>query len=147
VLYSLADFYLGWLVKVRPFVRRGGWVLVERGWWDMLVDPLRYRLRLPRRLRAALAYLTPRPSVVLVLEAPPEVITARKAQLSPPELSRQMRAWREILPAGQCRLYLDTSAPVPALLRAIADVVPALRETTAAPPAAAGAARLQERAV
>src|SRR5215210_2525696 len=43
-LYYTVDFSLGWLLKVVPFVRRGGCVIIERGWWDMLVDPLRYRL-------------------------------------------------------------------------------------------------------
>jgi thymidylate kinase len=123
VLYSFVDLYLGWLVKIRPFVRQGGWVVVERGWWDLLVDPLRYRLRLPRWLGRTLAYCMPRPSVVLVLEAPSEVITARKAQLSVPELARQMRAWREILPATQRRLYLDTSAPLQDVLQTISQAI------------------------
>lgn len=129
VLYSFVNFYLIWLVKIRPFVRRGGWVVIERGWWDMLVDPLRYRLRLARPLGRTLAYLMPRPSLVLVLEAPVEVITARKAQLSVPELGRQMRAWREILPPKQRRVYLDTSAPIQDVVQrishAVADLVDA----------------------
>ena len=123
ILYSLVDAFLGWLVKIRPFVRRGGWVIVERGWWDMLVDPLRYRLRLPRRLGSALAHLMPRPSLVLVLEAPAEVITARKAQLSMAELARQMLVWREILPRRQRRLYLNTAAPIEEVLDTISRAV------------------------
>jgi thymidylate kinase len=128
VLYSFVNFYLIWLVKIRPFVRRGGWVVVERGWWDMLVDPLRYRLRLPRPLGRAIAYLMPRPSLVLVLEAPAEVIAARKAQLSVPELVRQMRAWREILPPKQRRLYLDTSAPIEDVVQRISHAISDLLE-------------------
>jgi thymidylate kinase len=126
VLYYVADFYLGWLVQVRPFVRRGGWVVVERGWWDVLVDPRRYRLSLPRWLCRSLAHVLPRPCLVLVLSAPTAVITARKAQLSDAELMRQMKMWHEILPPKQNRLYLDTSAPRQAVLskasRAIADL-------------------------
>jgi thymidylate kinase len=126
VLYYFADCYLGWLVQVRPFVRRGGWVLVERGWWDVLVDPRRYRLSLPRWLCRSLAHVLPRPSLFLVLGASTAVITARKAQLSEAELMRQMKTWHEILPPKQKRLYLDTSAPRQAVLskasRAIADL-------------------------
>jgi len=123
VLYSLVDFHLSWLVKIRPSVRRGQWVIVERGWWDMLVDPLRYRTRISARAARVLARLMPRVSLVVVLEAPPEVITARKAQLSSAELTRQMRGWREILPPAQRRLYLDTSAPVEDLVRTISDAI------------------------
>lgn len=128
LLYTVADMWLGWLVKVRPVVGNGGWVLIERGGWDLLVDPVRYRLRLPRWIGHAFARLMPRPSVVLVLEAAPEVITARKAQLPPPELARQMRAWHQVLPDGQRRLYLDTSAPIPELLRTISHAIRELDE-------------------
>ncbi len=119
LVYAFADFYLGWLIKVRPFVRRGGWVVVERGWWDMLVDPVRYRLRLPHWLGRVLAHLTPRPTVVLVLEAPTDVITARKAQLTVPELRRQMETWRAILPRRQRRIYVNTDAPISDVLEQI----------------------------
>ncbi len=133
VLYYVLNFHLGWLVKIAPFVARGGWVIVERGWWDVLVDPLRYRMQLPGWLRHALAHIMPRPALVLVLEAPVDVITARKAQLPVSELVRQMNAWREILPSNQRRLYLDTSAPMAEVLqsasRAIAELGPAAATT------------------
>lgn len=132
LFYSYVDMTLAWSAKVRPFVRRGGWVVIERGGWDMVVDPLRYRLRVPQWLGRICARIMPRPSIVLVLEASPEVITARKAQLPPAELVRQMHAWREILPASQQRMYLDTSAPVEALLRAISEAASLPDESNAA---------------
>jgi thymidylate kinase len=147
LLYAFADLYLGWLVKIRPFVRRGGWVIVERGCWDMLVDPLRYRLRIPRWLGRTLTHFTPRPSLVLVLEAPPAVITARKAQLSVPELARQMRAWREILPPRQQRLYLDTSAPIEDVLQTISHTLSGLSGAPTIAHAADCRPIRQERAV
>ena len=109
-LYYTVDFSLGWVMKVVPFIRLGGCVIIERGCWDMLVDPLRYRLSLSPAIRRVLAHAMPRPTVVLVLWAAADVITARKAQLSPAELHRQMDAWDEILPARQRRVWLDTSA-------------------------------------
>jgi hypothetical protein len=30
-LYVFVDFVLGWIVHVRPVVRAGGWVVMERG--------------------------------------------------------------------------------------------------------------------
>jgi thymidylate kinase len=135
VLYYFVDLYLVWLVRIRPFVKRGGWVFVERGWWDMMVDPQRYRLCIPPWLGRSLARLMPPANLVLVLGAPTGVITARKAQLPESELVRQMNAWRDILPPSQRRLYLDTSAPLEDVLqtasRAIADLegVPAITRT------------------
>ena len=66
----------------------------------------------------------PRPDLVLVLQAPPEVITARKAQLPEPELVRQMAAWHQILPSTQRRLYLDTSASIRELLEQVSGAIP-----------------------
>jgi thymidylate kinase len=124
--YYLVDFYLGWMVRVRPFVRRGGWVLIERGWWDVLVDPRRYRLDLPEWLGRPLADLMPRPLVVFILGAPVEVTTARKAQLPEAELLRQMEAWQKILPQEQARVNLNTSEPLEATLQAATRAIDAL---------------------
>jgi thymidylate kinase len=119
-LYLFADLSLGWLARVRPFVRRGGWVVVERGWWDAAVDPLRYRLRPAPRLTELLGWLFPRSDLVLVLEAEPEVIRRRKAQLSAEELDRQGQAWHRTLSRKQRRAFLDASLPASEVVRAAA---------------------------
>ena len=61
--YLLVDVWLGWRLRIRPFVRRGGWVIIERGWWDIAVDPLRYRMRQHGRLLWWLGRLLPAPPV------------------------------------------------------------------------------------
>jgi thymidylate kinase len=111
-LYLWIDFLLGWAVRVRPLVRRGGWVVFERGWWDHAVDPRRYRLRPPARLVSLLGRLVPRADLVFVLHAPPETIRARRPELTEAELERQMAAWRAVLPRRQRRVVLDTSRPL-----------------------------------
>jgi hypothetical protein len=82
-LYLYLDFMLGWAVNVRPLLRRGGWVVFERGWWDHAVDARRYRLRTPGLVRA-LGRFIPAWDLVLVLDAPPETIRARKLDASRP---------------------------------------------------------------
>src|SRR5687768_537991 len=59
--YLFADFLYGWLATIRPFVRSGGWVILQRDWWDLLVDPKRYRLRPMPRLGRLLGRLLPEP--------------------------------------------------------------------------------------
>ena len=112
-LYLWVDFWLGWLVRVRPVLRRGGWVIFERGWWDHAVDPRRYRLRPPAsRLVPLLGRLLPRTDIVFVLRAPPAQIRARRPELTEEELERQMAQWTRVLPARQRLDVLDTSRPV-----------------------------------
>jgi thymidylate kinase len=96
VAYLFADELLGWATKVRPFRRAGGWIVVERGWWDLAVDPRRYRLRSTDRLVRLLGRLLPRPDVVLILEVSDAEARRRKAELEIAELGRQREAWRAV---------------------------------------------------
>lgn len=96
VLYLWLDFLIGWFVHVRPAVRRGATVLIERGWWDLAVDPARYRLNAPASIIAFLGDLLPGASRTVILTGDVEVILARKAELPREELRRQLDAWRKL---------------------------------------------------
>jgi thymidylate kinase len=104
VAYLFADTRLGWSVRVTWPRLRSGLVLLERGWWDLAVDPRRYRLASPAWLTRALGRLGPRPDLVLVLDAPAAAIRRRKAELPTDEVERQRRAW-QALAAGDPRRY------------------------------------------
>jgi thymidylate kinase len=117
-LYLFLDFAFGWMVRVRPLVRRGAWVLLERGWWDIVVDPARYRLSGIGRLARFLGTCLPKPDVTVVLEAPAEQLRERKAELSLEELSRQMTAWRELGTVCGRVYFLDASLPQESVVHA-----------------------------
>ena len=124
VVYLLTDELLGWAFRLKPYVRRGGTVIIERGWWDLAVDPRRYRLQEHAGLLWRLGRFLPAPDLLVVLEADPEVLLARKEEISRAELVRQMRAWRELLPAKQRRVYVDAGRPPDVVL---AETAAALR--------------------
>jgi thymidylate kinase len=109
VLWLFVDFVLGWTRRARPFVRGGGWVVLERGWWDLVVDPRRYRLHPRTRAAAWLGGLLPQPDLLFVLEGPADVLLARKPELPADELRRQMAAWHDIVPSRVTGIFLDTS--------------------------------------
>ena len=111
VLYLFADHALGWIVRVRPHIRRGGWVLIERGWWDLVVDPARYRLS-GGRGAALFARFLPGREVTIVLTAPPEVVRNRKAELPEAELVRQQRTWEERAANDTSVLLVDAGRPL-----------------------------------
>jgi hypothetical protein len=119
-LYVFGDFLIGWTLRFRPFVRRGGWVVLERGWWDLWVDPTRYRLRRQPKLIQSLGGRLPEPDITVVLEGPTELLLSRKQELAADELIRQMRAWRSLSQNSEARfLYLDASRPLAELARAV----------------------------
>lgn len=106
--YHWLDFFLGSWLRIVPVRARGGLIVMERGWPDIAVDPRRYHLALPSRLVERLGRLLPAPDLVIVLQADPEALTRRKAELPPQELSRQIARWREIsFPRRTTRLFFD----------------------------------------
>jgi GTPase SAR1 family protein len=110
VVYYWIDFFLGLHLRVQPIRARGGFVVIERGWWDFAVDPRRYRLTGTQRLVTLLGRLLPSPDIVMVLETTPELLRKRKTELPGEELSRQMAKWRQIeLPRRTVRVELDAS--------------------------------------
>lgn len=104
-----ADYVVGGHVRWRA-PRRDGLLLLERGWFDMVVDPRRYRL--PERLLPLvrlLGRLVPRPDVVLLLSGDPERLHERKPEIGVAEVTRQIDRWRTVAPvAGRRVVAVDT---------------------------------------
>jgi thymidylate kinase len=114
LLLLYADHLLGWYARLRPWLRDGGDVILERGWWDLAVDPARYRLHpLPGAVRL-LGRLLPRPTVTLVLGGDAAAIAARKQELSPEETQRQLDVWSALPPKLMRSKVIDTTLPLPA---------------------------------
>jgi hypothetical protein len=123
--YYWLDFLLGGL-RLRAIRRRGGVVVVERGWPDVAIDSRRYRLTVPPALVRALGWFLPRPDLALVLRGDPEALAARKGELSPAETARQNALW-ETTRAAREQVLLDATEPEEAVARrALAAVRPVL---------------------
>ena len=121
--YYWADFLIGSWVRVAPIRARSGLVVIERGWWDIAVDPRRYRLRVPSELVRFLGHLLPRPDLVLVLSAPEEVLSQRKGEISAVEARRQTEAWKDALPRRVDRAEVDASDSIDAVAAASRDAI------------------------
>lgn len=109
--YYWLDSLLGGLLRDRLVRVRSGLVVIERGWWDLLVDPARYRIRGGAGLARRLGWLLPKPDLALVLDAPADVLLRRKAELSVDELERQTAAWGTALPRRVHTVRLNASRP------------------------------------
>lgn len=96
--------------------RRRGLLLLERGWFDMVVDPRRYRIGPGwERVLSAIGRLLPRPDLVLQLSGDPAVLDARKGEIGRAETARLIARWRELGPQVASRvLEIDTVRTTPA---------------------------------
>ena len=118
IAYLFGDYLIGYLRR-RRFMARGGWVLLERGWWDMVVDPTRYRLDRRVRLAAWLGRLLPEPDAMVILDASPGVIAGRKSELPIDELRRQVECWRGLAAEGRRSVLIDANQPAAAVFRSV----------------------------
>ena len=120
VCWLAFDNQLMWRVLVPSVKRAGRDVVIERGWWDHVVDPRRYRLSTAGPA-AALGRLLPSPDLEVVLSGSPAVLMARKDELPEEEIERQTAAWHALRPAGPRTLHLDAARPIVDLTDAVMD--------------------------
>ena len=91
------EFFLGWPWRVQPAAFRGGLVVIDRFYYDFFVDQRRYRLRVPRWLVGLGYRLLAKPDLVLLLDAPVEVLRSRKQEVPAAETQRQRTAYLELI--------------------------------------------------
>ena len=109
--YHWLDFFIGGWLCIAPLKIRSALIVVERGWWDIAIDPRRYRIAAPTALVRVLGWFLPQPDLVIVLEASPEVLTARTSEIGRDEIDRQTRAWRSIALGRTTPVYVDAARP------------------------------------
>jgi thymidylate kinase len=124
--YYAVDFLVGYWVVYWPILRRGGNIIVERGWQDLVVDSRRYLMpnRFPARVLGA---VIPRPDVIVILEAPVEIILERKRELTADEIARQLHEWKHSAKARRGVLHLDARAEPGKLATAVINYLEATR--------------------
>jgi len=124
LFYYAADYILGYYINVAPHSRwRHKIVLFERYYYDFIVDPLRSRISLPGWVAKSLLPLIPKPDVVIYLDAPPEVILARKQELPLDEIKRQIEAYRSLVQDLPNAHTVDATRPVEEIVNDIVKIV------------------------
>lgn len=91
-----ADYVLGYFVKILPELGRFHVVILDRYYYDLLIDPSRYKIRLPRRVMKSFFSVLPTPDVAFVLDAPPEVIFQRKRELNEGKIGTLLGEYRNL---------------------------------------------------
>ncbi|HSI13957.1 MAG TPA: hypothetical protein VK961_18060 [Chthoniobacter sp.] len=129
--FLLADWWLGYWKRIVPLSARLTFCLFDRCFFDLLVDPRRYRYGGPMNLARWFAGLMPQPRLVILLDAPAEVLQARKREVTLEETQRQVVSYRELvrtLPGGS---VVNCARPVPVVAQEVRDLIlRALREKT-----------------
>jgi thymidylate kinase len=110
--FWFVDYTLGYLGRTFPQLVRSTFILFDRYYQDLLVDPRRYRYGGPMSLARLVDRIIPRPHLFVVLDAPPEVLYTRKQEIPFEEAVRQRGEYLKLagnLPNGH---LVDASKPL-----------------------------------
>ena len=126
--YHYLSFLWGWWRYIKPVLFRGGLAVIDRYYYDFLVDQRRYRLNLPEWI-IKLGYLfVKKPDLVFCLDADPEILQARKAEVSFEECHRQREAYRALAKGLSDGHVIDASQDLDAVVRDVQEMVLAYME-------------------
>jgi thymidylate kinase len=103
--------------------RKSALLICDRYYHDLLIDPARYRYGGPEWAARGVARLMPQPDLWVLLDAPAEVLQARKREVSFEETCRQRDAYLSFIRDQRDCAVVDAAQP---LDRVIADVEAAI---------------------
>jgi thymidylate kinase len=105
------EFCLGSHLRFWPVTFRGGLVLIDRFYYDFFVDQHRYRLRVPQSIVRLGYFLIKKPDLVVLLDAPAEVLQGRKQEVTLAETKRQRTAYLELVRSLKNGRVIDATQP------------------------------------
>jgi len=111
-LWWIVYYSLGYHLTIRPVLARGGLALNHRYCVDAIVDSRRYRYKGPQWMLRLAWRLARKPDLVFLLDAPPEVVQARKKEVAFEETVRQRDAYRKLVQAMPYGHIIDSTQPV-----------------------------------
>jgi serine acetyltransferase/thymidylate kinase len=112
LMMFVADYWLGYWLRIRPKLVDSTLVVSNRYYDDVLVDPRRYRIDRPRALARVLLPWIPRPELWLVFDVPSEVLQTRTREVAAEEAARLRREYRRVLRRQEDVVVLDASQPL-----------------------------------
>ena len=131
LFYFLFDYFFGYALLVQPKLVQATFILFDRYFHDLLVDPKRYRYGGAMWLARLVGRCVPKPDLWVLLDAPGEIVVARKGEISLAEATRQRQAYRDVLAPFQNVARVDASQPLDAVVRDVEDhILDRLEERT-----------------
>lgn len=122
-VYWFFYYTFGYFYTVFPAKSRAALILNHRYMVDALVDCKRYRYRGPRWILRFIWWAAPKPDLVILLDAPAEVIQARKQEVPFEETARARDAYRALVGSMPNGRIIDASPPADEVIAEVARVI------------------------
>jgi thymidylate kinase len=123
VSYWFGYYTFGYYVTVHLALARSTLVLHDRHLVDALVDPRRYRYGGPLWLLRLIWRLVPKPDLVILLDAPTEVLQARKQEVPFEETARQRDAYLTVIKTMKNGHIVDAARPFEEVIGNVSNII------------------------
>lgn len=121
--YYSIDYILGYYLKLLPIKMKTTAILIERYYYDIIVDPVRYGFNLPQWLLKSILPLIPKPDLTIYFDNSPEQLYRRKQELPITEIERQVKAWREFIPKLPNAQIVTTNKPLEDVVNEVTNTI------------------------
>ncbi len=115
-LYYTLDQWLGEIIRARPRLAKNVLLMRDRHLLEIVIDPKRYRYAGPMWLARWITRMMPKPDMVILLDADPQILQARKQEVSFAETVRQRNAYKEIIERMPNGYVIDAGQPLEQVL-------------------------------
>jgi hypothetical protein len=122
VFYWFVYYAFGYITN-HLALARSTLVLHDRHLVDAFVDPRRHRYGGPLWLLSLIWRLIPKPDVVILLEAPPGVLQARKQEVPFEETARQREAYLSLMETMKNGHVVDAARPLDLVVGDVNDII------------------------
>ena len=112
LFYFLGDYGLGFWLKTYPQLIKSTLVVYDRYYHDLLVDPKRFRYGGSLWLAKLIGKFIPQPDLWILLDAPAEILQARKQEVSFEETARQREEYLNLIRSLPNGYVVDASMSV-----------------------------------
>jgi len=96
LFYYFFDYVLGNIFIFYPTRWPSGLIIFERYFYDIIVDPIRYRYGGNKQFTELLSKFVPKPNLTFILIGDPKILYMRKKELSLQELERQIVGYKKL---------------------------------------------------
>jgi thymidylate kinase len=124
--YYGMDYVLGYLRVIRPALTKRRIVLFDRYYYDMICDPGRSRIELPRWYLRAMARLLPLPDLAFFVKVAPDLAHGRKPELTRDEIAALNTRYGDLVRRGWM-IEIENEGPAEQAATAIVDRIVAHR--------------------
>lgn len=122
-LYYTIDYVIGYYLKILPMKIKTTAVIMDRYYYDIVVDPVRYGFNLPQWLLRLPLKIIPKPDLTIYLDNSPKELFKRKPELPVDELERQVKVWRELIPSLPNARLVTTNKPLDKVTNEVARLI------------------------